>query len=246
MPLSFGSLYHLAVNGMKSRQLDLDAISNNLANIHTSGYKASRVNFQELLNENEISGTTPVCTQVGTGQGSLQITGNPLDWAIDGPGFFAIKLPDGTKGYTRDGSFSLDKNGKIVTSAGYELDWSGTIPADADQIKVDVDGTVSARVEGVWDKAGNVQLAIFTNPTGLESAGGNIWKESDSSGKATMGDPGEENYGLIQGSCIEASTVNITDEISHMIRTQRSFQAAARALTTTDEMVAQAINMRQG
>lgn len=247
MPLTFGGLYHLAQNGMLARQLDMDTISNNLANIHTPGYKQMRTNFQEMLNSgNEISGTMAACSQAKPNQGDLVISNNSMDWAIAGPGYFAIQMPDGTLGYTRDGTFSLDNAGNIVTGDGYKLDWTGTIPADADMVKVDTNGTVSARVDGVWAEAGNVQLSIFINPTGLESLGSNIWKESEASGTATPGNPGEDGYGQIRGYTIESSNVSITDEIAHMIRTQRGFQAAARALDKTDNMISLAIRMRQG
>ncbi|GAP22498.1 flagellar hook-basal body protein [Leptolinea tardivitalis] len=246
MPLSFGGLYHLATNGLIARQLDMDSISNNIANIHTAGYKQSRINFQELLNNKEISGTYAACTQSGTAQGVLSITNNPMDWGIEGAGFFGIKLPDGTLGYTRDGTFSLDKNGNIVNSSGYKLDWTGTIPADADMVNVDTDGTIRARVNGEWHDAGSVKLSIFNNPTGLESAGSNIWKASDASGAAQTGVPGSENFGKIRGYTIESSTVNVSEEITHLIRTQRGFQSIARALEKTDNMISQAIHMRQG
>ncbi len=246
MPLSFGGLYHMATNGMMARQLDMDSISNNISNIHTSGYKQSRINFQELLDENGISGTTSACSQVGTLQGSLSITNNPMDWGIEGAGYFGVKLADGTTGYTRDGSFSLDNAGNIVTAGGNKLDWTGTIPTDAELVNVEENGIINVRVNGEWSEAGSVKLTIFNNPTGLESAGSNIWKESDASGAALTGVPGDEDYGQIHGYTIESSTVSISEEISHLIRTQRGFQAAARALTKTDEMVSQAIRMRQG
>ncbi len=246
MPLTFGGLYHLATNGMLARQMDMDNISNNLANIHTPGYKSSRLNFQELLNEGAISGTSPASSQMGTGQGVLTITGNSMDWGIEGEGFFGIKMPDGTKAYTRDGTFSVDKSGNIVNGSGYKLDWTGSIPAEADQVNVGVDGTVRARVDGVWSDAGSVKLYIFNNPTGLESAGNNIWKESPASGTAKEGTPGDEDYGAIRGYTIESSTVSFSEEISHLIRTQRGFQSAARALEIMDGMVSQAIRMRQG
>ncbi len=246
MPLTFGGLYHLATNGMLARQMDMDNISNNLANIHTPGYKSSRLNFQELLNEGAISGTSPVSSQMATGQGVLTITGNPMDWGIEGAGFFSVNMPDGTKAYTRDGTFSVDKSGNIVNASGYKLNWTGTIPADADLVNVGVDGTVRARVDGEWSDAGTVKLYIFNNPTGLESAGNNIWKESTASGTAKEGTPGDEDYGAIRGYTIESSTVSVSEEISHLIRTQRGFQAASRALTIMDGMVSQAIRMRQG
>ncbi len=246
MGFSFGGLYHLAQNGMLARQLDMDGISNNLANIHTPGYKQMRTNFQEMLDDNTISGTTAACSQANPNQGDLVISDNSMDWAIAGPGYFAIQLPDGTLGYTRDGTFSLDNAGNIVTSQGYKLDWTGTLPTDADMVKVDTNGNISARVDGVWSDAGSVQLSIFNNPTGLESFGSNIWKESDASGTATPGDPGTDGYGQIHGYAIESSNVSMTEEIAHLIRTQRGFQAAARALDKADNMISLAIRMRQG
>jgi len=247
MSLSFGGLYRLATNGMLARQLNMDNTSDNLANIHTTGYKSRRVNFQELLSEeNELGGTFSACSQMGTAQGSLTITGNYMDWAIEGAGFFGIKMPDGTLGYTRDGTFGLDNAGNIVNSNGYKLDWAGTIPADADTATVETNGTVKARVNGIWSEVGTVKLTIFNNPTGLESMGDNIYKESKASGTATPGTPGSDLYGQIRGSTIESSSVNFTEEITNLIRAQRAFQASAKALTTTDTMVSAAIRMRQG
>jgi flagellar basal-body rod protein FlgG len=246
MAFSFGSLYHLARNGMMARQTDMDGVSNNLANIHTTGYKQTRTNFQELLNGKVISGTTSVSTQADISQGVLKITENPLDWGIEGQGYFGVKLPGGKTGYTRDGSFSLDKAGSINTSEGYKLDWTGSVPADADLVNVDLNGTVRARVNNVWSDIGNVKLTTFKNPTGLESNGSNIWMESAASGKAITGVPGSENFGEIRGYTLEESNVNMTEELTHLIRTQRGFDTAARALQKTDEMVSLAIRMRQG
>jgi flagellar basal-body rod protein FlgG len=247
MSLSFGGMYRLATNGMMARQLNMDNISDNLANIHTSGYKPKRVNFQEMLNsENEISGTFSAGSQIGTEQGSLNITGNYMDWAIEGAGYFGVKMPDGTLGYTRDGTFSLDNTGSIVNSTGNKLDWTGTIPKDADSATVETDGTVKARVNGTWTEVGKVKLSIFNNPTGLESMGDNIFKESKASGTATAGVPGSDLYGRIRANTIESSAVNYSEEITNLIRTQRGFQASARALTTTDTMISEAIRMRQG
>lgn len=246
MSQSYGGLYRLATNGMMARQLNMDNISDNLANIHTPGFKNKRVNFQEMLNEKGLSGTYSACSQIGTSQGALTITGNYMDWAIEGDGFFGIKMPDGTLGYTRDGTFGLDNAGNIVNSEGYKLDWSGTIPTDADTATVETDGTVKARVNGIWSDVGTVKLSTFNNPTGLESLGNNIYKESKASGTATQGVPGAKDYGQLLANTIESSTVNVSEEITNLIRAQRGFQAAARALSTTDSMVSDAIRMRQG
>lgn len=246
MAFSFGSLYHLARNGMLARQQDMDGISNNLANIHTIGYKQTRTNFQEVLNGKVISGTASVSSQADTSQGALTITNNPMDWGIEGEGYFAIKMSDGKTGYTRAGNFNLDKDGTIVTSEGYKLDWTGKVPADADLVNVDLNGTVKARVNNVWSDVGSVKLSTFKNPTGLLSNGSSIWLESDASGKAIVGVPGSEYFGQIRGYVLEGSNVDMTQELTHLIRTQRGFDTAARALQKTDEMVSLAIRMRQG
>jgi len=246
MSLSFGGLYHLARNGMMARQLDIDGISNNLANIHTKGYKQTRTNFQELLNGKMISGTTSVNSQADTSQGVLSISDNPLDWGIEGEGYFAIKLPGGKTGYTRAGDFSLDNAGSINTPDGNKLDWIGTVPADANLVNVDLDGTIKARVGVVWSDIGTVKLSTFNNPTGLESFGSNIWLESKASGTATTGVPGSKNFGQIRGYVSEESNVNMTEELTHLIRTQRGFDTASKALQKTDEMISLAIRMRQG
>lgn len=246
MGLSFGSLYHMARNGMMARQLDMDGISNNLANMHTTGYKQTRTNFQEVLDEKVISGVGSVGSQADTSQGVFTITQNPLDWAIEGEGFFGIKLPGGETAYTRAGTFSLDNAGSIVTSEGYKLDWTGTVPTDADLVNVDLNGTVKARVNGNWSDVGNVQISTFNNPTGLESHGSSLWMESDASGVPTKGAPGSTNFGQIHGYVLEESNVNMSAELTHLIRTQRGFDTASKALQKTDEMVSMAIRMRQG
>ncbi|MEI8131908.1 MAG: flagellar hook-basal body complex protein [Leptolinea sp.] len=266
MSLSFGGLYHLARNGMMARQLDMDGISNNLANIHTKGFKQTRTNFQELLNGKMISGTASVSSQADTSQGVLSISDNPLDWGIEGEGYFAIKLPDGKTGYTRAGNFSLDNAGSIITPEGNKLDWVGTVPKDADLVNVDLNGTIKARADGlvkyeygedpnkiteykmerVWRDIGSVKLSTFNNPTGLESFGSNIWLESKASGTATAGVPGSKDFGQIRGYAMEESNVNMTEELTHLIRTQRGFDSASKALQKTDEMISLAIRMRQG
>jgi flagellar basal-body rod protein FlgG len=246
MGLSFGNLYHLARTGMMARQLDLDGISNNLSNIHTKGYKQTRTNFQEVLNDKVISGAAAVSSQADTSQGEFLLSENPMDWAIEGEGYFGLKLPGGKTGYTRAGDFNLDNSGAIVTSEGYKLDWTGTVPADADLVNIDLDGTVKARVNGIWGDVGNVKLSTFKNPTGLESFGSNIWLESKSSGTATAGVPGSGMFGQIHGYATEESNVDMTLELTHLIRTQRGFDAASKALQKADDMISLAIRMRQG
>jgi flagellar basal-body rod protein FlgG len=246
MSLSFGGLYHLARSGMMARQLDMDGISNNLANMNTKGYKQTRTNFQEVLSEKVISGTVSVSSQADTTQGVLSISENPMDWGIEGEGYFGIKLPGGKTGYTRAGNFSVDNAGSIVTPEGYKLDWAGSVPTEADLVNVDPDGTVKARVDGIWSDAGSVKLSTFKNPTGLESYGSNIWLESKASGTATVGVPGSKDHGEIRGYATEESNVNMTEELTHLIRTQRGFDTASKAMQKTDDMVALAIRMRQG
>jgi flagellar basal-body rod protein FlgG len=217
-----------------------------LSNIHTKGYKQTRTNFQEVLNDKVISGAAAVSSQADTSQGEFLLSENPMDWAIEGEGYFGLKLPGGKTGYTRAGDFNLDNSGAIVTSEGYKLDWTGTVPADADLVNIDLDGTVKARVNGIWGDVGNVKLSTFKNPTGLESFGSNIWLESKSSGTATAGVPGSGMFGQIHGYATEESNVDMTLELTHLIRTQRGFDAASKALQKADDMISLAIRMRQG
>lgn len=244
MSSSFSQIIGIARGGMQSRMLDLDAISNNLANIRTNGYKASRLNFQEMLTEKALSGTQPISSQMSMLQGSIELTGQPLDMAIEGEGFFAVKLADGKTAYTRDGHFMKDGNGTIVTEDGLPLVWSGTLPDTFDEFKILTDGSVMVQNGSDWTEVGKISLTTFPNPNGLTSNGGNFWLESDVSGKAKTGEASTTGFGLIHGFSLETSNVNLSNEIAHIVRVQRAFQTSVAALQKTDTMISQAINLR--
>lgn len=241
----FGAL-QISRQDMINRTLDLDVTSNNLANMNTIGYKSSRSNFQELLEEQYKEGSRIANTQILTTQGALRKTESPLDWAIEGNGFFQVKLEDGTTGYTREGQFSLDAERNLVTQGGYKLIWDGQIPKDAKEINIFTDGTVQAVLaDGKVMKAGTVKLADFPNPSGLEKNGDNIYLECDASGKVKIGTAGTESLGVIGSYCLEQSNTDISGEMTHMVLLQRAFQMSIRAFQQTDTMIQQALNMRK-
>ncbi len=246
----FSSLFHtlnISRQDMLSRMMDLDVTSNNLANINTAGYKTSRSNFQEMLNEELFKeGTQLVNTQMLPAQGSLRDSTNSLDWAIQGDGFFSVTLPDGTTGYTRDGQFTLDADFNLVSASGYPLVWDGTITAEMTNINIRPDGTVTAQdANGANVEVGTVQLTRFPNPSGLTNNGDNIWLENDSSGVAQTGAAGSENFGWISGYKVEQSNVELSQELTRMMTAQRSFTMSIRAFQQTDTMISLAINMRK-
>lgn len=251
------SLY-TSVSGMNVQQTNLDVISNNLANVNTTGFKKQRAEFQDLLYQTLSapgSGTTnttetPNGIQVGLGaklvatnrqfeQGSLKNTNRSLDMAISGPGFFQVTLPDGTTGYSRDGSFSIDANGQVVTSQGYLLQPGLTIPQEATSIFVGADGTVTADtgLETGPDDVGQIQIANFINPSGLNALGGNLFRATDASGVAVPGNPGDPGFGSIQNSFLESSNVNVAEEMISLIIGQRAFEATSRSVRTADSIL---------
>jgi flagellar basal-body rod protein FlgG len=232
--------------------------ANNLANVATTGFKASRGVFEDLLYQNvtqvgsNTSQTTqsPSGLQLGTGvrmvatetlntQGSLSQTGNSLDLAVQGRGFFQVLLPSGQLAYTRDGSFQLSSTGQVVTAEGYPLQPAMTIPTGTQSITIGSDGTVSVQLAGqsAPTTVGTVQLADFVNPAGLQNLGGNLLAESASSGAATTGTPGVSGLGtLVQGS-LEASNVNVVEEMVNMIQIQRAYEMNSKAVQTCDQML---------
>ncbi len=243
------SLFHtlnISRQDILSRMIDLDVTSNNLANVNTAGYKASRSNFQEMLDQKLTEGSLLKNTQLLTAQGNLTDSTNPLDWAIQGDGFFSVTLPDGTIGYTRDGQFGLDADFKLVTASGYPLVWDGEITEGMTNISISAEGNVTAFDEtGASVAVGTVELTRFPNPSGVASFGNNIWLESDSSGVAQTGAAGDENFGTIGGSRIEQSNVDLGQEMTHMITLQRSFSMSIKAFQQTDTMISLAINLRK-
>jgi flagellar basal-body rod protein FlgG len=243
-----GSLFqvlNISSQDMQSRIQDLANSSNSIANINTNGYKNSRLNFQELLEEATLSGVKSSSSQIMTTQGKLVSTGVNTDVAINGDGYFAVKLPDKTIGYTRDGSFQLDENNQIQTANGYPIVIEGTIPKEATDVTIDQHGTIFALVDDVWEEAGSLKIYRFTNASGMTHIGKNILIESVNSGKAVAGDPGSTNYGILVPGTLESSNVNMAEEMTKMIKIQRSFSMASTAFQTTAEMIYSAIHLRK-
>ena len=247
-----------AKTGLDAQQTQMTVTANNLANVATTGFKASRGVFEDLLYQNvtqvgsNTSQTTqsPTGLQLGTGvrmvatetmntQGSLSQTGNSLDLAVQGRGFFQVLMPSGQLAYTRDGSFQLTSTGQVVTAEGYPLQPAMTVPTGTQSITIGTDGTVSVQLAGqsAPTTVGTVQLADFINPAGLQNLGGNLLAESASSGAATTGTPGVSGLGtLVQGS-LEASNVNVVEEMVNMIQIQRAYEMNSKAVQTCDQML---------
>jgi len=252
------SALNIAQTGLDAQQTRLSIISNNLANVATTGYKKSRPNFEDLLYEtisqpgasSSQSTELPSGLMLGTGvrtvstakiftQGTLSQTENALDVAIQGRGFLQVLLPDGSTAYTRDGGLSMNSQGQMVTSSGYQVDPAITIPASTLSVTIAPDGTVSALTAGntAPTQIGNLQLADFINPQGLQPVGQNLFKESVASGNPQTSTPGLNGLGtLIQGS-VEGSNVNPVEELVDMIETQRSYEMNSKAIQTVDEML---------
>ncbi len=244
--------------GLDAQQNRLAVISNNLANVNTNGFKRDRAVFEDLLYQNlrQVGGSTSQSTELPTGkrlgtgvrivateklhtQGNVIQTENQLDMAVNGRGFFQILLPDGSTAYTRDGSFQTDSQGQVVTSSGYQLQPAITIPTDAISVTIGSDGTFSSLLQGnpTPITLGNLQLADFVNPAGLQSVGENLYLETSSSSTATTGTPGQSGLGgLIQGS-LESSNVNVVEELVNMIETQRAYEMNSKVISTADGML---------
>jgi flagellar basal-body rod protein FlgG len=248
----------ISKTGMEAQQLQLDNISHNLANVATTGFKKSHATFEDLMYQNlRQSGSAssdqtqlPTGLQVGLGvrpvatardftQGTMQQTGNSLDVAINGNGFLQVTMPDGTTGYTRDGSLKMDANGQIVTSNGYTVQPGITIPAQAQSISIAADGTVTATLPGnaTPSTLGQLQLASFANPAGLDPKGENIYAETASSGSPSTAAPGTNGLGRLQQGFLENSNVNVVEELVSMISTQRAYELNSKAIQTSDQML---------
>jgi flagellar basal-body rod protein FlgG len=247
-----------AKTGLDAQQTRLAVTSNNLANVSTSGFKKGRAVFEDLLYQNvrQVGGSTSQDTQAPTGlhlgtgvrvvatekmytQGGLSQTGNALDIAIEGRGFFQIQLPDGTTAYTRDGGFQLNAQGQMVTSSGYLLQPGLSIPDGAQSITIGKDGVVSVRITGQAAPAqvGQLQLTDFINPAGLQPLGENLLVESAASGPAQTGTPGQSGLGTTFQGALEGSNVNVVEELVNMIETQRAYEMNSKAIATTDQML---------
>jgi len=254
----------IAKTGLDAQQTNLDVISNNLANVSTNGFKRARAVFEDLLYQtmrqpgaaSSQQTTIPSGLMVGTGvrpisteriftQGNLQRTENALDLAVAGQGFFQIQMPDGTLAYTRDGAFQRDSTGQMVTSSGYQLSPAITIPSNALSVTVSRDGIISITQAGAAGatQIGNIQLASFVNPGGLQSVGENLFVETGSSGTPTPNTPGTNGTGLINQGYVETSNVNVAEELVTMIQTQRAYEMNSKAVTTSDQMLARLVQM---
>ncbi|MGE5508156.1 MAG: flagellar basal-body rod protein FlgG [Chitinophagales bacterium] len=255
-----------AGSGMMAQQLNIDTISNNLANVNTNGFKRSRVDFQDLLYQTMraagtqvVQGSTvPVGIQVGQGVrpvatqkvfavGEFKPTDNPLDVAIEGDGFFQVVMPDGTAAYTRDGAFKRDGSGRIVNSDGFPLEPEIIIPAEATEISVGTDGTIMALMAGeaLPQNLGQLTLARFTNPAGLSSMGRNLFRPTAASGDAVTGNPGQPGFGTVAQGYIEASNVQVVEEMVNMIVAQRAYEINSKAIQASDDMLQQANNLKR-
>lgn len=248
----------ISKTGLDAQQTQMDVISNNLANVSTTGFKRTRAVFEDLLyqtirqpgaassQQTDLpsglqlgTGVRPVATERIHTQGNLQLTGNSKDVAINGAGFFQVLLPDGTTAYTRDGSFQTDSQGQLVTSSGFPIQPAITIPVDAQSLTISRDGIVSVTLAGTVaaTEVGNLQLATFINPAGLESKGENLYVETGASGNANTNTPGTNGAGIMVQNYTETSNVNVVEELVNMIQTQRAYEINSKAITTSDQML---------
>jgi flagellar basal-body rod protein FlgG len=259
MPIS--QLVRSAVSGMVSHKLSLDVIANNLANVNTSGFKASRVNFQDVLYQEHRLATSNQDLRVGAGvrpveiqpfftQGGLHQTENPLDLAIYGNGFFQVATPDGQAAYTRNGAFQVDADGLLVTGDGLVVQPGIVIPPDlVSSVTIDASGTVRGErrlPNGQFEtvEIGQLTVATFTNPEGLEAIGQALFRQTQNSGGATIGLPNTPGFGQIASQMLEQSNVNMADEMANLVVAQRAYGFSLKALQTIDEMIGMANNMR--
>jgi flagellar basal-body rod protein FlgG len=248
----------ISKTGMEAQQRNLDTISNNLANVSTNGFKRASVVFEDLMYQNLRQAgansteqtTLPTGLQVGLGtravatsrsfsQGNLQQSANNLDVAVQGNGFFEVQMPDGTTGYTRDGSFQVNATGQLVTNNGYPVQPGITIPANAQSVTIGGDGTVSVTVPGQTtpQTLGQIQIASFMNPSGLDPKGQNLFAETTASGTPNSGTPGLNGLGTLRQGFVETSNVNVVEELVSMIQTQRAYELNSKSIQTSDQML---------
>ncbi|HYG89288.1 MAG TPA: flagellar basal-body rod protein FlgG [Azospirillum sp.] len=256
----------IGATGMLAQQLNVETISNNIANSTTTGFKKQRAEFQDLLYQNfrrigstssDAGTTVPTGVQIGAGvrvaavarvleQGNLNVTDNKLDVAVNGTGYFQVLLPNGDTAYTRAGNFKLSPEGIIVTADGYQVQPAMTIPAEAVDISINPSGEVLVKLDGQVNpqNVGQIQLAAFPNPAGLEAVGDNLFLETPASGEAVAGNPGAPGFGRLLQGALETSNVNIVQEITTLISAQRAYEMNSKVIKTTDEMMQQAGQMR--
>jgi flagellar basal-body rod protein FlgG len=256
----------IAASGMQAQQLNVDVISHNIANMNTTGYKRQRAEFQDMLYQNiERPGSTssssgailPLGIQLGvgvqtdavgrdTGQGGISQTNNPYDLAIDGRGYLQVTLPSGQTAYTRAGNLAVNADGAIVTADGYLLEPSIQVPAEATAVQITRDGIVEAMLSGQTDpqQIGQIEIATFINPAGLEAIGDNLYLETPASGTPNTATPGSPGFGTLMQGYLELSNVNAVEEISALIVAQRAYEMNARVITAADEMLQSTTQMR--
>ena len=255
---------YTAASGMNAQQTNIDNVAHNLANVNTTGFKKSRVEFEDLVyQEMRAAGASasaateaPVGFEVGLGTravatarnftaGNLRSTGAPLDLAIEGGGFFQVSLPNGTTGYTRSGALHMDAQGLLVTAEGYSLEPQITVPANATSVSVSRDGVVTATVAGqtAAQALGTIELATFANPGGLRPLGGNLFAPTSASGEPETGAPGTDARGTIVQGFLEDSNVSVVEEMVNMIIGQRAYEANSRVVKAADEMLSQVNNL---
>lgn len=243
--------------GMASQQLLIDTISNNLANVNTTGFKKQRVQFQDLYYENIPvgisstasvgSGSRTVATDRSFRQGNLEPTNDPLSVAIEGQGFFTVETSSG-QAYTRDGSFRIDAEGRLTTAAGYLVTSDGDtieVPEGATDVEIEESGVISGKVGAQLQEFGRLQVAVFPNTQGLEAVGGNLFKATQLSGEAVLHDPGQDGAGILRGGYIETSNVEIVTEMVNLIVAQRAFELNSKTVETADQMWGIANNVRR-
>jgi flagellar basal-body rod protein FlgG len=256
-----------AASGMSAQQMNVDNIANNLANANTNGFKMRRTQFQDLLYQSYVQpgaaagsqtivpsglqiglGTRPASNEIIFSQGNFQQTGNPLDLVIQGKGFFQVLLPTGQIAYTRDGGFQLDRNGNLVTSSGNLVQPQITVPSQAQSITIAGDGTVTYTQPGqsASQVAGQLQLALFPNPAGLNSIGQNLLEPTDASGDPTVANPGgQEGLGTLMQGYVEGSNVSVVEEFINLIVSQRAYEANSKVVKAADQMYQQVNNVTQ-
>lgn len=256
----------IAATGMLAQQMNVEVISNNIANVNTTGFKRQRAEFQDLLyqdllragtNSSDTGTVVPSGIQIGLGvkpaavyriteQGNITITNNDLDMAINGKGYYAIEMPSGDTGYTRSGSFGRSASGDLVTANGYIVQPGITIPTNAIGISVNAQGQVSATIQGQTTPqvVGQLQLATFANEAGLQAVGDSLFLETPASGLATVGNPGAAGFGTIQQGALETSNVNVVAEITNLITAQRAYEMNSRVIQAADEMLSSVVQLR--
>ena len=251
---------YTAASGMNAQQANMDNVAHNLANVNTTGFKKSRLEFEDLVYQQtkapgsptSATGEAPVGLEGGLGvrsvasardfsRGNLRSTSGPLDLAIEGDGFLQVGLPDGQTGYTRAGMLHLSAEGNLVTADGYPLEPAITIPANATSVSISKDGIVSAAIPGqqAAQQVGTIELASFTNPAGLAAQGGNIFKASSASGEPNVGAPGSDSRGTVAQGFVEDSNVSVVEEMVNMILGQRAYEANSKVIKAADEMLSQ-------